>query len=346
MAFHKSVLANKSLENMRSVSSQFSAEERLRIINEARAIEQEKLHFLLSLNDGGCSVNGEVTDCPTIGSLMKNVIREDESLVIANNEQAQFSRMLASLIDDTRGSVSDVFLHEGVRIIPSTALPFRLSGGSFAGVDLYMNGKQQWKVHKFINQRQCDEDADIRLAREGVFIRDLPAAPKSMFPYVGPQDVILTDDQVGYHMDYCPHPTMAESLFGNQCDGKQIVDALANIYEHMFRDMYTLPQPENEQDDSYFERIDRRFERIMQTPESMGPKLKKIMSRENLCINGQQHKGVIPLYEHIKQNEEFRRLACSPDHSLCHGDMILEDILFQPLNSSIQTVDRIANIMT
>lgn len=302
-------------------------------------IEQNKLHFLFSPKNGCCIINGQVEHYPAIGALLRNFIQQDQALVIADRERGQFSYLLTGLMDGTRHRVSDLLLKQSVRLIPSTELPFRLSGGSFAGVDLYMGDDHKWKVYKFINRERRDEDADVRLAREGAFIRDLPAAPKAMFPFVGPSDVIETDRFVGYNMVYCPYPTMAESLLSGHCDGRQIVDAIGNIYEHMFHDMYVHPEPDDEQDDSYFERIDRRFDRIMQTPESVGPRLKMLMRRESLCIDGQRYDGAFPLYERVKQSEEYRRLACPPDHSLCHGDMILEDILLQPYTGEFKLID-------
>lgn len=248
-------------------------------------IEQNKLHFLFSPKNGGCSVSGQVEHYPAVGAFLRNYIQQDHALVIADKERGQFSRLLTELMDDSKQRVSDLLLKQSVRIIPSAELPFRLSGGSFAGVDLYMGDDHKWKVHKFINREQRDEDADVRLAREGAFIRDLPAAPKAMFPFVGPSDVIETDRLVGYNMDYCPYPTMAESLLSGHCGGKQIVDALGNIYGQMFHDMYVHPEPDDEQDDSYFERIDRRFDRVMQTPESVGPRLKMLMRRERVLVS-------------------------------------------------------------
>jgi len=305
--------------------------------NEAKAIVAKGAKdFLFTPNEAGGLLNGIVVDFPRISQLFRTFIPNGHSLVFSFKDETEFVLFIEDILEKKHSAYSDLLLRYSVRTIPTQNTHYQFSGGSFARVNLSLVDNQRWEVSKMVTKGIGDVDADQRLLAEGKFIRDLPPRAAPLFPRV--HGVTELPTEVGYQMAYCPFPTMAELVLSRQITPEQTVDFLTGIYETMFSKVYSKDDPNNK-DDNYFNRIDRRRERIFATPKGVGERLKRLLSAEHLIIDGKEYHGFNKLFESVKQDEHYRRLAIPPDHSVCHGDMVLEDILFQPYTGEFKLID-------
>ena len=312
-------------------------------IAESQAADLERKHgpnFLFTPDQEGGKINGQPAEAPILSKLIAAFVKPGNSLVCAFENGCGFPGFVKGLSPNgTSLSYRDVLLEHAVRILPTTDTTYQLSGGSFAGVELSLANQERWQIAKMIRRGFGDVDADVRLLQEGRFISQLPPAVANKFPKVRQEDVVERPDQIGYRMEYCPYPTMAELVLSGHLTPDQIVEALTHIYHSMFEDAYCLPESSDRADDNYFERIDRRMARVLDTSNSIGTKLKPLLKAESLTIDGQEYPGFFPLYEALKANRGHQRLAIPPDHCVAHGDMILEDMLLHPVSGNFKLID-------
>lgn len=302
-------------------------------------VERGLSHFLFTPSEQQPLINGKPANLHHLAKLFAPFVPSGQSLVFAFRDPAEFAPFVEDLLEARCPSYCELFLRHSVRIVPTTETDYQLSGGSFAGVRLSLIDEQRWSISKMIRRDFGDIDADVRLLAEGRFISELPQQVARLFPKVEREDVVEENGKVGYHMEYCPFPTMAELVLSHHVTPSQTVEFLAGIYDTMFTRVYCLPERQDKQDDDYFGRIDRRMDRVLSTPDHVGQKLKTLLKAEKLKIDGKEYSGFFPLYERLRQNPGYRRLAMPPDHCICHGDMILEDILLQPYSAEFKLID-------
>lgn len=304
-----------------------------------RVIDKGLAHFLLTPNEQDPLINGKPAQVPQLAKLFSSFIPFGQSLVFAFKTAAEFAHFVEDLLGQRCPTYDEVLLRHSVRIVPCADTDYQLSGGSFAGVKLSLIDEQRWQISKLIRRDFGDVDADVRLLEEGKFISNLPPQAARLFPKVHPEDVIEENGRVGYHMEYCPLPTIAELVLSGHITPEQTVDFLAGIYDSMFTRVYCLPENAGKKDDDYFGRIDRRMERVFETPDHVGQRLKKLLKAEKVKINGKEYPGFASLYKKLCENDDYRKLALPPDHCVAHGDMILEDILLQPYSAEFRLID-------
>ncbi|MDD5750922.1 MAG: hypothetical protein PHS73_00180 [Candidatus Peribacteraceae bacterium] len=293
-------------------------------------------HFLFSPD---CCESEPARSCPQLSALFRSFTPPSHSLVFAPEDASEFPAFVGDLIHKRQQTYRELLLRHSVRVIPATETEYQLSGGSFSGVFLSLMNEQRWRISKMMYRGFGDQDGDIRLLEEARFICGLPPDVVDFFPAVDPKDVIERPDQVGYHMQYHPFPTMAELVLSQQITPEQTVTHLAGIYDAMLSRVYCKDKDPSDGGDDYFSRIDRRMERVLSTPEGVGPRLKRLLLAERLSIDGRAYEGFFPLYRTIRETPDYRNLATPPDHCLCHGDMILEDILLHPYRSEFKLID-------
>ena len=304
-----------------------------------RVIDVGSPHFLFTPNEQEPLVNGKPVQLPNLAKLFASFVPFGQSLVFAFKNVAEFAPLIEDLLEQRWPTYGEVLLRHSVRIVPCAETEYQLSGGSFAGVRLSLVDEQRWEISKMIRRDFGDVDADVRLLAEGKFISNLPPQAARLFPKVRPEDVIEENGKVGYRMEYCPFPTIAELVLAGHITPEQTVEFLAGIYDAMFTRVYCIPEDGGKKDDDYFSRIDRRMERVLATPDHVGQRLKTLLRAEELTIDGKKYPGFRSLYERLSQNDNYRKLVLPPDHCVAHGDMILEDILLQPYSAEFRLID-------
>jgi len=295
-------------------------------------------HFLFTPNDNGGLINGNEADLPTLCSFFRPVCTADMSLVFAFSGQTTMNAFIKDAIEN--GLSEQVLIAHSIRRIHGSMTEKRLAGGSFSSVTLSLANQTQWRVIKTIYGAQSQNiDAGTRLIDEAKFIAGLPPSASMAFPHIESGGIILEPDRVGYVMNYCPYPTLAESFIEGYASPKELIDHYCNIYEFMLTNVYSHPEAPEKQDDNYFERIDRRFKQVMDTEPNRGAWLKKILEARIVHIDGREYDGFLPAYERLKKDSFARYLAIPPDHCLSHGDMIMEDILLHPHSGKFKLID-------
>jgi len=321
---------------------EFDYETKGTCLAEAENIATSKFppHFLFVPSEGGI-LNGSLRPYPQLSHVFSQIVPENSSLVFAFNHNREFREFFTELISKERSSIKDIFLRYGVQQIPSTHDSYQLSGGSFATVMLEYSQNHKWSISKLITLKegQRDIDADVRLLDEAKFIATLPPSIARYFPRVYPEDISETATELGYKMEYCPYPTLAELVLSRHLNPEATIEQLANIYDTMFSKVYSCHADNFDQDDDYFERISRRIDRVLTTPDHIGARLKRLLREQSLTINGKPVKGFFPMFESLRSDEISKSLVIPPDYCVCHGDMILEDILVNPHNNDFKLID-------
>jgi len=301
-------------------------------------IDNYSCHLIFTPNKQGGRINEQEVACHNLSKVFGSFISDGHSLIFAFRDRAAFTYFVEDLLNQDSKTYSELLIKHSVRIVPTTGTAYTLSGGSFAGVGLTLNDKA-WQITKMIQRGFGDVDADVRLLAEGKFIAGLPPQAVNKFPKVKYEDIIEAPNQVGYRMEYCPYPTVAELVLSEHISPEQTIEALSNIYRVMFAEVYCIGLGPEERDDSYFERIDRRMERIVATPEHIGAKIKRLLKAQKIRIDGKEYEGFFSLYEKVRNSSVHSNLALPKDHCIAHGDMILEDILLNPYDGEFKLID-------
>ncbi|MCD6109632.1 hypothetical protein J7J83_02645 [bacterium] len=239
----------------------------LKAIEEAsRIIQSFPGHFLFTPSDNGY-INEKPVNCPILTQVFKKIITEGHSIVFSLTA-IDFMDFINELFSNKNISIELLLSKYKIQTIPSNSTNYILSGGSFAQVYLNLNNFR-WRVSKLIKGNFGDIDADIRLIDEGIFISNLPSNVAKYFPRVSQKDVLKIPPVIGYHMEYFPYPTIAEQIFSGDLSPERAVFYLKNIYQAMLENVYSVEKSKTEDHDDYLQRIDRRMQRILDTPDNI-----------------------------------------------------------------------------
>jgi hypothetical protein len=204
-----------------------------------------------------------------------------------------------------------------------------LSGGSYSSVLLRVRGDKA-SIYKMIKNphKERNIDADMRLLHEGIWLNLLPKSAARLFPQL--KRLIDNGDEFGYEAEFVPSCSAAELIFQNCIDSDQLFAVLSEVYLALLTSMYCFPSVKlddlsNEED--YLKRIDRRTRAILQSIYPHNGILRTLYNARRIIVNGVQCPSLFALLEHLRYNREWQPIVAPFGDQLCHGDLILEDIL-------------------
>jgi len=339
MAFNNIFFELRTLDEI--VSCQYSDLIMSDCLREARDIcKYTDGDFLLTPGQNVIWVNKSEMPYKNISMLLHLFITDEYSLVIVNQTKLELSNFISDLLNKNinyKKTYHDILIEHNVRIVYANLELHRLKGGSFSKVELFID-KNRWRISKRIIYPKGDEDADIRLYREGVFVTGLPDCARRLFPDIRQEEIYCTPELIGYQMEYCPFPTLGELVITKQVDPFGLIKCLEVVCESLIENMYVNKFNYCQSDDNYFKRISRRIKRINDTPSDIGITLKKLLLADQLVINGERCEGFYHIYRKLIQCNELSTLAFPPVVTLCHGDLILEDILMNPFSREFKVI--------
>ena len=130
----------------------------------------------------------------------------------------------------------------------------RLIGGSFATLSKEINMKNSLVVRK-----EATEGKE-KLIDEIQFILSLPENVKKYFPEILNYEINI--DKVYFEMKYYPLKTLTHCLFDNEINSDQTLIILKNVFDFMFKEIYSrnIKLPISDMVNKvHFERVDKRF---------------------------------------------------------------------------------------
>lgn len=312
-----------------------------KIIAEARRLQLSlPADFLLTCpSKKTVKFNGYTAYFPYLSVILSKFLNDETALIFSIRDPSIFEKFISEAIYCSPYDLFKLLLKYGIRVVSSKTTDIKLDGGSFSEVNLFLYKNKWWRIKKEINSDYNDDvDAGVRLSQEADFLKSLPVEAKHLFPKVYGENSASRSSWVGYEMEYFPYPTLAQSMFYGNLTAGMALRFLINIYENLKKTLYSHKR-HIKQDDDYFSRIDRRLDRIFKTPSNEGINLKRLLKKRRIAIDGLEYEGFPSIYEKIRDDKSCRQLLTFPEYSLCHGDMILEDILVNPLTGDFKLID-------
>jgi len=207
-----------------------------------------------------------------------------------------------------------------------------LSGGSYSTVTLRVDcgaAVVSKKIRKVGGNNAIDTHERLRL--ESKYLQKLPAEASAFFPCLKSARESATE--VEYEMEFVSLPTVGELIFQKCLDGHQVFELLVRIYSSMMCSMYPhAPLQLNSRgcEEGYLERIERRMGIILNHKDAPTERLRKLFTAQQITVNGVKCPSILALIKKLRGTQGFERVVNPIQRSLCHGDLVLEDILANP----------------
>jgi hypothetical protein len=255
----------------------------------------------------------------------------DIALLVPGVSRVRLVRALVALADDRhRGlNVYDILENEGVLVV--SPLRWRdgglvLSGGSYSTVSLHLQAGRPVVRKDVTVYNPDDPDRERRQRQECAWMKRLAPEVAHLFPRV-----LSTHESPGAFeltTEFSPGYSLAELVFQGRANGSEVAEILRSVYIQIAGRMWTLPPvdlgvPADEHD--YIGRIRRRCRAI--TVHSVGGPLERLLRATRVTVNGRECLGVPQLLRDLESDSRWRPVVAPEGRALCHGDLILEDII-------------------
>lgn len=213
-----------------------------------------------------------------------------------------------------------------IKISKTPTLIKKLHGGSFAQVFLIQKDDGKKYVRKYIEKRPESEAHVNVLRRQYEDMKRFAFFSPTLIPNVTYMEE--TTDEYFYDMEY-----LEGYVDLNSCDDEIIKEVIQRMYELMSKDVYAYRANVHGMkwmDQYVSEKINAKY----LTMESFGPLFDHAINEPFVVINGNTYKGLRhyfsteDLSEHIPTN-------LSP----IHGDLTLNNILYNPLTKDFRIID-------
>lgn len=204
-----------------------------------------------------------------------------------------------------------------------------LSGGSYSNVLLRVKNGEALvykKIQKFYEGENID--AGLRLRHEGEWLSALPEPAVDLFPRL--RRLVDNDKELGYEMDFVPLGSVAELVFQDCIDGNQVFEVLREVYSALCTHMYCNPPLELDglpSEKSYLGCIERRTKVILESSYPTDGILRSLYNAPWVEVNGVRCPSQFALLQQLRSDKKWRPVVEPSGNHLCHGDLILEDIL-------------------
>jgi len=206
-----------------------------------------------------------------------------------------------------------------------------LAGGSYSRVSLHVADGQAIVRKRLTLDGQITEDRELRQMHE---IEWLAAAPPVVAELFAP---VLSTSRTATSLElttgFVPGYTLAELVFQGRLDGRELADTLAHVYSKVSSVLWTRPPLPSlggsgaSGRESYVLRIRRRIRTILASDYREDGVLRSLLEAESVVVNGRQCLGVQSLLEVLERERRWAPVVNPPRRTLCHGDLILEDVL-------------------
>jgi len=177
-----------------------------------------------------------------------------------------------------------------------------------------------------------------KLRDEIDFLNRLPDALRPIYPAVlsteepDQQSLVMNQEFVGW-------PTVRAHLLHEGTDVGEIIERLRALMHHLKSvsyDVGTLPTPSDYIDRMHFQRVSKRIELTCE----MCPPFRALVDAREIVINGKSYMNVPEALSSIERARSMRGLVTPSEVSpLAHGDLHLENILFDAKSPDAKLVD-------
>jgi hypothetical protein len=255
---------------------------------------------------------------------------EDIALVIPAGGTG---RLAAALAEDWTAGANRYALMErhGVLVVSPCRAEgdgLLLAGGSYSGVSLHVADGRPIVRKRLSLDGQITQDRELRQLQEIEWLAAVPPAVGELFaPVLG---TTRSAAALELTTGFVPGYTLAELVFQGRLGGRELAEALAHVYSTVSSVLWTRPPPSplpGGRRESYVQRIRRRIRTILASGYAEDGVLRRFLQTGSVVVNGRECLGVERLLEILEHDRRWAPIVNPPGRTLCHGDLILEDIL-------------------
>jgi hypothetical protein len=299
-------------------------------LEETRQLAAQLANKHVLLGNGRCLSDSNIQS-PLIGPLLGRLGGEQAALFIPpmNREALTFALME---LWTACGNLYNVLQRLGIYVInPGYVVgnKVQLSGGSYSRVLLHVTNNEA-SVYKLIKKPpvKTNIDAELRLLHEASWLLALPAYAQPLFPRL--LGVVDDGDSFGYEAEFIPRSSAAELVFQNNLDSDALASTLQAVYMALCTRLYSNPPPamlESVEQSTYLDRIERRMKVILNSEYPTNGLFRRLCDAPLVRVNGLSCLPFWTLLDHLRSSPEWQCVLIPRERQLCHGDLILEDIL-------------------
>jgi hypothetical protein len=248
--------------------------------------------------------------------------------------------MLVDRLDREGGNAYGVFGASGIHFIHAPEAT-SLTGGSFCDTELRQQ-KRLLVVAKRVDLRKYSDnsDADLKLRREDEFLRSLPEPAKRLFAvHAGSTS---GEGYYEYSTEFVHGYTASEDLFHGVASVDYTLGALESLFGNLTQQLYSFSHTSGTwscQEPDVLSRAIRRFETIRTSTDPVAIGWPELLAEDLIYVNGTLLSGWRNLESWLLKSEKVRHVLKTPKRELCHGDLILDDIVSLPQSRQQVLID-------
>lgn len=201
-----------------------------------------------------------------------------------------------------------------------------LAGGSYSRVSLHVEADKPVVRKRLAVSESPSEDRELRQIQEIEWLTAAPAAVSELFaPIIATRH---SETELELKLQFVPGYTLAELVFQRRLDGPGLAAALAHVYSLVSSTLWSRPPLTDAAARSagYVQRIRRRIGDILASDYPADGVLRSFLQARTVVVDGRRCVGPRRLLE-ILGEQRWDPVVNPAGSTLCHGDLILEDIL-------------------
>lgn len=243
-------------------------------------------------------------------------------------------------LDRDRGNAYAILEENGIVVLDAKP-GAQLAGGSYCDTSLRQIGRELC-VAKRIGLRSTRgfQDADLKLRREEEFVRQLPRQAKDIFvSYISTsEDEEHFEYVTGFEQGY----SLGEKLFHGTLNYKSVLLKLEELFGMLRERLYGTPHRKGDwscQEPNILGRVTRRLALIASSEDPAARHWPRLLNADELVINGRAYDGWPKLKAWLMASELDNLARVSGPAELCHGDLILDDMVYTGEDRTLRLVD-------
>jgi|GEM_PF-5605588 len=208
----------------------------------------------------------------------------------------------------------------------------QLSGGSYSSVTLRLEDGVPL-VHKRLEVGSDQHpDREGRQLQECMWVSRLPPRVAELFPPM--VSTSTTGSAFELVTEFVPGYSLGEMVFQRRIEADRLAELLEHIYTQVSDRIWSLdpiPVQNPGAGETYLQRINRRLAKIENSDLPSGSPLRELLSSCWIEVNGRRCPTVTGLLTMLRQ-ARWGPIVRPRARTLCHGDLILEDIVIDELS--------------
>ena len=203
-----------------------------------------------------------------------------------------------------------------------------LAGGSYSTVSLHISDGRPIVRKRLALDGSLTTDRELRQMQEIDWLAALPSELAELFaPVLG---TTHSAAELELRTAFVPGYTLAELVFQGRIEGPELAATLEHIYATVSATLWSRPASAMQTSgihENYLKRVRRRIDAILTSDYPREGVLRALFAAESVTVNGSTCLGVEAMLSALESDPRWDPVVNPKGHILCHGDLILEDVL-------------------